>query len=74
MTATSTAGTIARAPARAARALTGSAPRRHTQWVKSDLLVWGGGALVVVAGVIVWLFLTAPGDDILATTYRFGVL
>ncbi|MFT5582488.1 MAG: hypothetical protein ACI9VR_000064 [Cognaticolwellia sp.] len=42
--------------------------------MSKDLWLWIGGALLVVAGVGLWLVLTAPESNTLAETYRFGVL
>jgi len=42
--------------------------------VRRDILIWGGGALAVVVGVITWLWLAAPADNPLPGQYRFGVM
>jgi hypothetical protein len=42
--------------------------------LRRDLLIWGGGALLVVLGVLVVLYLTAPKENLLPDQYGFGIL
>lgn len=39
-----------------------------------EVLLWAGGALLVVLGVVAWLVLTSPAVDLLPVQYRFGIL
>lgn len=39
-----------------------------------DLLVWVGGALLVVGLVLAWLWFDRPEEDLLPQQYRYGVL
>ena len=41
---------------------------------RRELLLWAGGALLVVLGVALWLVLTSPAVDLLPVQYRFGIL
>jgi hypothetical protein len=36
----------------------------------SDVAIWLGGALLIVAGVVVWLYLTAPEENLLPEQYE----
>jgi len=42
--------------------------------LQRDLLIWGGGALVVVLAVVAWLWITAPDEGVLPEQYRYGVM
>ncbi len=42
--------------------------------LRRDLLLWGGGAALVVLAVLTWLWLTAPDQSVLPEQYRFGVM
>lgn len=37
-------------------------------------MAWMGGALIVVLGVLLWLWFDTPEAELLPETYRFGVL
>jgi hypothetical protein len=39
-----------------------------------DLLIWGGGALLVVLAVIVLLWVGAWNENLLPKQYSFGIL
>jgi len=41
---------------------------------RRDLLLWGGGALLVVIAVLAWLFLSAPESNPLSEQYWHGVM
>ncbi len=42
--------------------------------LRRDLLFWGGGALLVLLAVVLWLWLTAPDEAVLPEQYRYGVM
>jgi hypothetical protein len=41
---------------------------------RRDVFVWVGGALLIVAGVLVWLWLSRPEENLLPEQYRYGIL
>jgi hypothetical protein len=36
--------------------------------------IWVGGALLVVAAVLVWLWFDTPPENLLPAQYRYGVM
>lgn len=38
------------------------------------MIVWAGGALLIVLGVLAWLWLTQPEENLLPQQYRYGIL
>jgi len=42
--------------------------------LKRDLIIWGGGALLVVLAVLAWGWWTAPEQGVLPSEYRYGVM
>lgn len=49
-------------------------PDRSSPPLWKTALVWGGGALFILALVVGWLWWTAPEQDLLPSQYRYGVL
>lgn len=41
---------------------------------RNELLIWGGGAVVVVLAVLGWLWFDQPPENLLPQQYRFGIL
>jgi type VI protein secretion system component VasF len=41
---------------------------------RREVYVWMGGALLVVALVLAWLWFDRPRQDLLPQTYGYGVL
>jgi hypothetical protein len=41
---------------------------------RREVLIWAGGALLILALVAAWLWWTAPEQDLLPTQYNYGVL
>jgi hypothetical protein len=42
--------------------------------MRNETLAWVGGALLVVLGVVVWLWLDSPEPEVMPNTYQYGVL
>jgi hypothetical protein len=41
---------------------------------RREVLIWAGGALLILALVAAWLWWTAPEQDLLPSQYNYGVL
>lgn len=41
---------------------------------RRDALLWIGGALLIVAGLVLWLWWSQPADNTLPSQYGFGIL
>lgn len=57
--------------------MTAARPLGNTPGVspsRKELLIWLGGALLIVLAVLLWLVLTAPEENLLPEQYQYGVL
>lgn len=41
---------------------------------RRDVIVWVGGAIAIVAAVLLWLWWTRPEENLLPSQYNYGVL